>query len=110
MRHIIHKAICWYLRRCGGAFHCYNYGPKGRYVKLMSEDEYANHAKLKRHLRKPPTPDEIARDIVDDWIASIGVGPSDESDAKLESAIATAVQMERISRANPPMNGSAKSG
>ncbi len=43
MKHAIHKIICWYLRRCAGAFHCYNYGPTGRYVALMTEDEYANH-------------------------------------------------------------------
>lgn len=51
MKHLIHKTICWYLRRCGGAFHCYAYGPNGRYVKLMTEEEYANHAKLERALR-----------------------------------------------------------
>lgn len=52
MRHLLHKAICWYLRRCGGAFHCYNYGPEGRYVKLMTESEYAQNAKQDRVLRE----------------------------------------------------------
>lgn len=40
MRRIIHKLIQWYLRRCGGAFHTSPYGPKGRYVVLMNEDQY----------------------------------------------------------------------
>lgn len=40
MRHTIHKLIVWYLRRCGGAFHCYQYGPQGRYVVLMNERQY----------------------------------------------------------------------
>jgi hypothetical protein len=40
MRHLIHKLICWYLRRAGGAFHCYEYGPKGRYVVLMRDSDY----------------------------------------------------------------------
>jgi hypothetical protein len=48
MRRFLHKAICWYLRRCGGAFHCYSYGENGRYVKLMTEREYALHAKSER--------------------------------------------------------------
>jgi hypothetical protein len=47
MRHLLHKAICWYLRRAGGAFHCYNYGPTGRYVVLMTEDQYARYNKLR---------------------------------------------------------------
>lgn len=45
MRHAIHKLICWYLRRSGGAFHCYNYGATGRYVVLMQEWQYAQYAK-----------------------------------------------------------------
>ena len=48
MRHAIHKIICWYLRRCAGAFHCYNYGDTGRYVVLMDEGQYARYAKLAR--------------------------------------------------------------
>lgn len=48
MRHAIHKIICWYLRRCAGAFHCYNYGETGRYVVLMDEGQYARYAKLAR--------------------------------------------------------------
>lgn len=43
MRHLIHKVICWYLRRCGGAFHCYPYGERGRYVVLMDEQQYAEY-------------------------------------------------------------------
>lgn len=45
MRHAIHKLICWYLRRCAGAFHCYNYGETGRYVVLMNEGQYSNYQK-----------------------------------------------------------------
>ena len=48
MRHLLHKAICWYLRRCLGAFHCYPYGEDGRYVVLMNEDRYHDFTKLKR--------------------------------------------------------------
>lgn len=48
MRHAIHKIICWYLRRCAGVFHCYNYGDTGRYVVLMDEGQYARYAKLAR--------------------------------------------------------------
>lgn len=40
MKHAIHKIICWYLRRCGGAFHCYRYGLDGRYAVLMNERQY----------------------------------------------------------------------
>lgn len=46
MRHVIHKLICWYLRRCSGAFHCYKYGETGRYVVLMNDDQYHVHQKL----------------------------------------------------------------
>lgn len=45
MKNAIHKIICWYLRRCGGAFHCYKYGKAGRYVQLMTETQYAQYAK-----------------------------------------------------------------
>ena len=45
MRHAIHKLICWYLRRCAGAFHCYNYGATGRYVVMMNEGQYAQYNK-----------------------------------------------------------------
>lgn len=40
MRRLIHKAIQWYLRRSGGAFHTNEYGPSGRYVVLLNEDQY----------------------------------------------------------------------
>jgi hypothetical protein len=46
MRHLLHKAICWYLRRCSGAFHCYNYGPQGRYVAMMNERQYHRYMAL----------------------------------------------------------------
>ena len=36
----IQEFICWYLRRCGGAFHSGPYGPFGNYVKLMSDESY----------------------------------------------------------------------
>jgi len=45
MRHAIHKLICWYLRRCAGAFHCHNYGETGRYVVLMNEGQYSQYMK-----------------------------------------------------------------
>lgn len=61
MRHLIHKAICWYLRRAGGAFHCYNYGAAGRYVVLMTEDQYTQHAKDKATDRKA---EQALRDIL----------------------------------------------
>ena len=51
MRHAIHKLICWYLRRCAGAFHCYNYGATGRYVVLMTDDQYHVHQKSERVVR-----------------------------------------------------------
>lgn len=41
MKHILHKLIYWYVeRRCGGALHCYEYGPRGRYVEAMTDIEY----------------------------------------------------------------------
>ena len=52
MRHLLHKAICWYLRRCAGAFHCYNYGEAGRYVVLMNDDQYHVHQKTERVVRE----------------------------------------------------------
>jgi hypothetical protein len=51
MRHLLHKAICWYLRRCGGAFHCYEYGQNGRYVKLMTDAQYSASERMERALR-----------------------------------------------------------
>ncbi len=50
MIHAIHKLIVWYLRRrCGGVFHCYNYGPSGRYVVLMTDDFYARWNRVRGH-------------------------------------------------------------
>lgn len=43
MRHLWHKLICWYLRRCSDAFHCYAYGVDGRYVVLMNERQYHDY-------------------------------------------------------------------
>lgn len=52
MRHLWHKAIVWYLRRCAGAFHAYPYGTDGRYVVLMTDDGFHAHrnaeAKIER--------------------------------------------------------------
>ncbi len=61
MRHIIHKLICWYLRRCAGAFHCYAYGEAGRYVVLMDENCYHDFQKRARWAAVPSTtsPDPI---------------------------------------------------
>lgn len=54
MRHALHKIIVAYLRRCGGAFHCYPYGPKGRYVVLMNESQYGNYEKVRlTHTKEP---------------------------------------------------------
>lgn len=39
----VHKAIVWYLIRCGGAFHSGAYGEDGRYVKLFTDAEYGDH-------------------------------------------------------------------
>ena len=52
MRHLLHKAICWYLRRCAGAFHCYNYGATGCYVVLMTDEQYHVHQKSERVVRE----------------------------------------------------------
>jgi len=43
---IIHKIIVWYLRHCGGAFHHFAYGPNGRYVVLMNEQQYHDYKNL----------------------------------------------------------------
>lgn len=52
MRHLLHKIICWYLRRCSGAFHCYHYGDAGRYVVLMTDVQYHVHQKFERVVRE----------------------------------------------------------
>jgi hypothetical protein len=42
MRHLLHKAILFYVQRiCGGGFHCNKYGSGGRYVESMSDAEYS---------------------------------------------------------------------
>ena len=53
MRHTIHKLICWYLRRCAGAFHCYHYGTTGRYVVLMNDNEYHHYTTKCRYWTNP---------------------------------------------------------
>ena len=41
MKHLLHKFIAWYLRRQGGAAHCYPYGgEQGRYLVIMDDDTY----------------------------------------------------------------------
>jgi hypothetical protein len=40
MRRAIHRLIVWYLRKSGGAFHCFEYGPDGRYVAMFRDHEY----------------------------------------------------------------------
>ncbi len=42
-RFIIHRFICWYLRKVEGTFHTYHYGNSGRYVVLMTEEQYARY-------------------------------------------------------------------
>jgi hypothetical protein len=46
MKHALHKLIVWYLRRCGGAFHCYPYGERGRYAVLMTERQYHRYTQI----------------------------------------------------------------
>jgi hypothetical protein len=43
----LHGAICWYLRRCAGAFHHMQYGPDGKYVVLMSDEQYHRYGKMR---------------------------------------------------------------
>lgn len=52
LRGPIHGLICWYLRKCSGSFHTYQYGPQGRYVVLMNEVEYAIFSKVRAELSK----------------------------------------------------------
>lgn len=52
MKHFLHKFIAWYLRRCGGAAHCYPYGEQGRYLVLMDDDTY-HRFKCLAHGRTP---------------------------------------------------------
>ena len=47
MRHLLHKFIVWYLRKCAGAFHVYDYGVIGRYVVLMNEQQYHNYSEIR---------------------------------------------------------------
>lgn len=63
MRHAIHKLIVWYLRRCDGAFHCYPYGERGRYVMLMTETQYGQAAKM-LHTGIEPRCEQAIREIL----------------------------------------------
>lgn len=62
MTHLLHKIICWYVRdKCGGAFHCFPYGKDGRYVEIMSDEEYG-----KRH--KYTDNQKTDRELIDELI------------------------------------------
>lgn len=50
MKHALHKAIVWYLRRCAGAFHCFRYGPMGRYVVLMNERQFHEYKRIENNV------------------------------------------------------------
>ena len=42
----IMRFIAWYIaEKCGCASHVYEYGPNGRYVVIMSEEQYHNFRK-----------------------------------------------------------------
>lgn len=56
MRKPLHRFIAWYLRRCAGAFHVFPYGPRGRYVVIMNEDDY--HAHTNRDRQQLPGVDQ----------------------------------------------------
>lgn len=43
----LHAFYRWYLREsCGGAHHCGEYGPDGRYIVLMNEQRYHRYMHL----------------------------------------------------------------
>lgn len=44
----VHQAIVAYLKRCGGTFHSGEYGEQGRYVALMTEQQYHYYTVLAR--------------------------------------------------------------
>lgn len=45
MKHMLHKFIAWYLGSCGGAFHVNRYGVTGRYVVILTEQQYGEMRK-----------------------------------------------------------------
>lgn len=61
LRTPIARMIVWYLRSVAGAFHCFPYGPQGRYVVLMkdyeagrfnaAQDEWAIDERIKREVK-----------------------------------------------------------
>lgn len=36
----IHRVIVWYVGKCGGGFHTFPYGERGKYTLSMSDKEY----------------------------------------------------------------------
>lgn len=49
IRKYIHGIILWYIENmCGGDFHTRSYGPSGRYVVLMNEDQYNRYTNYAR--------------------------------------------------------------
>lgn len=41
--HELHEFVVQYLSGCGGTFHSGPYGKDGRYVTLMTDEEYADY-------------------------------------------------------------------
>ena len=37
---LVHSLIVKYLRKVGGAFHHFQYGKNGRYICVLTEEEY----------------------------------------------------------------------
>lgn len=64
IQRITHQVIQWYLRRSGGAFHTNPYGPSGRYVVLMSEDQYHRFKQAEPY--QPPTIAELESLLAED--------------------------------------------
>lgn len=58
---LIHYLILRYLTHCDGAFHTNPYGPAGRYVVAMSDEQYHYYKELAEKI----TPDEFHERI---WI------------------------------------------
>ena len=58
LRRIIHYAIAQYVARCRGAFHVHPYGASGRYIVMMTEQQYHDWRN-----RKPTSAAEQARAI-----------------------------------------------
>ena len=46
-RRVIHSLIQKYLNSCGGNFHTGKYGEKGKYIVLMSDEDYSTFQSLK---------------------------------------------------------------